>query len=788
MKDPVVAIIGNLAFASNGDVWAGWRVRPQQFSTAADRTAAIRVAAQAVPESGDILFAGLTQRVAAVDIVERLSRGCEHLPSWVADAQRIGDVIERSAVHTRTHWIFQRISADRTFADHLWAMRRGFGAAGRAAGLAHPEPSAALVETSADAADIAMTRLPVELAARPATAEEMAWIYRRAPRLGTAVEPAGPLGADGAGWLTGANARILARSRWIEGSGRRFDLAAADRLTVHCDGAVSHQAVLFAVGGPQRWDDGQCELAWRAERAGRWPVDWWMRMNVTPPDKAAGLRLSLREREMEGGADETSGMNRARYSTAATQIADYTARLAADADAARVTTHMAFVVAAGSHREVARRVARLREQIGRVGWTLAQPTGTQTAAVRAMLPCAAPSRDLADLALELMPPEVGSFAPFAGSQIGDPFGALIGENLTSAGEPVLVALEYGPTVLNESGNVAISGTLGFGKSMAAKTLGDSVARRGGQWIAVDQTEEREYARLARFYDDAQVVEATEDGSTVGLDPMINFPGEPGREMALAALQTLLGVDEDMPEWVLLSRAVDQASTDGIGMGGVVDLIEGMEGGANLAVRLRRHARSGPAAALFVGGQAGAVNLSASFLCFRVSIPLPPRPAEGMPAPDPKPFRAGLAVLEVIAATIAHMVANGDRSRHRHITWDEAWRLLATTSGPALIRRSVFESRRMNASNAFISQDDDHFDDEQLRHIPTRLAFHAEGDGAIAAARFVGADDPQVAQQISTLTNGRCVMRHRGQVAVVGIIRPLTAGWVEATDTTPKGRL
>lgn len=147
-------------------------------------------------------------------------------------------------------------------------------------------------------------------------------------------------------------------------------------------------------------------------------------------------------------------------------------------------------------------------------------------------------------------------------------------------------------------------------------------------------------------------------------------------------------------------------------------------------------------------------------------------------------RISVATLSLVAALALRLVSE-DRARHKVVVLDEAWFLLASAQGRALINRLVRLARAYNATVLLITQRLD--DVEGIRDlVGTWLIFGQDSDTeAIRALELIGVEPtPAYIALLRDARRGRGVMRDlQGRLAEVQIDCPDPA-LLEAFNTNP----
>jgi hypothetical protein len=147
-------------------------------------------------------------------------------------------------------------------------------------------------------------------------------------------------------------------------------------------------------------------------------------------------------------------------------------------------------------------------------------------------------------------------------------------------------------------------------------------------------------------------------------------------------------------------------------------------------------------------------------------------------------RISVATLSLVAALALRLVSE-DRSRHKVVILDEAWFLLSSAQGRAVINRLVRLARAFNATVLLVTQRlDDITGLDEL--IGTWFIFGQDSDTAAGhALRLISVEaTPGRVTVLRQARTGRCVIRDlQGRVAVAQIDCTDPA-LLEAFDSTP----
>jgi DNA helicase HerA-like ATPase len=259
----------------------------------------------------------------------------------------------------------------------------------------------------------------------------------------------------------------------------------------------------------------------------------------------------------------------------------------------------------------------------------------------------------------------------------------------------------------------------------------------------------------------EVLELSGDPEHRGkLDPLLIGLAELREELASSYLLELLR--EPPPAW---ENAIQRAVRDVVRAGGrsLLQVVERLRGAEPDAAR-----EAGDA--LEVVSDFGLARLgfgSGEEAGLEAARPVTTIRTPGLTLPDPaasretytRSERASVATLSLVAALALRLVA-GDRSRHKVVLLDEAWFLLASTQGRALLNRLVRLGRAYNATVLLATQRlEDLGDLSDL--VGTYFLFGQESDAeARRALALLGLDpdDAALRARLKEYRRGRCLMR------------------------------
>lgn len=425
------------------------------------------------------------------------------------------------------------------------------------------------------AQDLAAT-WPATVALRPATEAEILWIYGHSARRGV-LEPLLPDPEQHAGRGRGRGAAALGQVVLAEGAlpaaedsdddgahrgrfGRRW-------LQVSTEWGESYQTVLALSEMPERFVfPGSEYLASLDEFA--FPVDWAMRIKVTPGD-VAEAKARRQARELAGQAGEYEGETAgvpSRVLDAADGMDEYRTAITSSKTEVEVQAMGALCVWGATPAEAEARAADLQTHFAGNDYTFTRPLGEQENLWYGMLPGARTPKVMASYAQVLLARDFAMAGAFAGSALGDAKGPLYGLQLAGGGtRPVLTDWSLGPQK-SASASAAFIGELGGGKSVAMKTAvyntlaaGRKTGQPGsrGRAVIVDRTPQQEWVRFAKTCPGTTQVITIDHQAQVSLDPLRTIHDRSQAQRRTESFLTLLlGIGPMSDQGIALSEAIE----------------------------------------------------------------------------------------------------------------------------------------------------------------------------------------------------------------------------------------
>lgn len=660
-------------------------------------------------------------------------------------------------------------------------------------GAARPIGGAELSALAA-AEQRAFERLGAVAPLRRATTRELQWLLRRAACRGIG-EPA----LDGA-WepdalvIAGEGAalryRPLEADLWrCANAPMREDPAEPPALEVEAEEGTSFQAFLCAgsLADEAEFPGAGAELLFAPLEGGA-AVDAVLHARfVANREALAQIRKRILDTEHAYREQELGTTAGAGYQTEENRVLarEYEAVLESSAHPPMLRATLGLALGAPGRAELERRVEELRESFGEV--RLHRPRGLQEQLFFDHLP-RADAGATADYEQQVSVEQFAAMVPTASAALGSPQGIYIGN--TPAARPVL----YDPTEASRASRpsaVLLAGTLGSGKTMAGQALAFGAERRGSLVVDFDPKPDHGLDRVAELEGTVEVLELSGAERNRGkLDPLAIGLPELREELACSYLLELLR--DPPPAWEnAIQRAVRDAVREGeTGLLGVVRRLRGAEGEAarEAGDALEVIADFGLARLGFGAGEGeGGVEVSGGPVSV-ITIRTP-----GLTLPEPgaaretytRAERVSVAALSLVAALALRLIS-GDRSRHKYVLLDEAWFLLASSQGRALLNRLIRLGRAFNATIVLATQ---RLADlgELSDLIGWFFFFGLESDREAAEALAqLGLDpeDPLRRAQLREFRQGRCLVRDLGGRVGEMQIDLVSAELLAALDSTP----
>jgi hypothetical protein len=654
--------------------------------------------------------------------------------------------------------------------------------------------SAAALARVHEQAEQLRARLAAFLPVRPARAEELQWLVRRAYCRGLGEPPVDALheprallyerGGEAA--LAPLQGEVL---RWID------CLVAQHGRSLRIDSelGVSWQAQLVAGALPEagEFPGARVELMWAPVESLPFAVDLSLNARFLPNELALRLaRRRIQDADQIAHAESDGEQGLSEQGAQRRQLArELLARLQSASRPPLLRATLALALGASEPEQLERRVQACRHAYGEVH--LHRPLGGQLDLFWQQLP--AQRTRVAGYDDTLTPEQVAAMMPTAAHAVGARRGFYLGHTLSGSRRPVLFDLREGS---HSDRNTAILsvGALGSGKTTLAQKLKYEAFLQGARVIDCDPKGDHRFHLLDEVAPHVQEIVLAPQARLRGmLDPLRVAPARLRHEATVSFLRELLPAGAPAAWETALVGAVDRvlrgARTPTCGEV-VAALSDGDEVDTQVSKTLAVYARTGLTQLGFAE-----VGRALPQVGSRQVIYLPIR---DLPAPDPavrreeytQAERVGAQLVRLIAMFAMHLMA-AERERLKVFSFDEGWRLLGDPVGRTLLM-SLQRMGRSELAVPIISTQllsdtlvGERSSLENLLGATFVFGMRSQEEAARALALLgLDPDDRALRAQLQQFQAGRCLFRdHRGRVEAIQVELVVPA-LLRAFSTTP----
>lgn len=789
-RHPITDLAGHLMWTRHGTVWATWRLRGLAYNGTIEDKRAVADLHRLLIRSltGEALFLSSIVPEDPVTVVDRMITGLDlaQVPHWVDECEATLDEFMSIPLGQRYFWLSVPLAnaGQRRLAEPARSAWRRLKD-----GLDLPvtRPVAAEQQARLIQARQVQDLIPAPFRPVPVSPAEHVWIVNHAARRGQLDLPV-PTGQDlVADLLTPSSGSVVSSPILDEGAVTDPDSPARTnvmrqrvlKVTDHAGGDIhglspSYQA-LMAVSevpaGGMRFPGS--EWLHSLDQTGI-DVDWAIRTRTNPREKVLARNRKavrqLNEQYDQREAEVTTGLHD--LNLAADLLAEYQAIFANDKLEVEVEHTMMVAVSAArssddqSDAEInalaqdqATHLAKLMYDAA--GLKLERVPGHAEELWWAMQPGSPRSQLVQTYAHFTSSNNFARLVPFIDIRLGGSSGPVVAVSLsTSRPRPVHIDLGGYPE-LDMSGACLAVAEVGSGKSVFQKTVSSHLVDQGGQFWAIDKSEDGEWAKFAGSFESHLVVDASDPAWS--MDPLRILPSGPGAEVARAFLIQLLNLDTQDELGLQLAQVLEPTYLTQHKIASLLDVITHLEGfpkdspGLMLARRLRSWALS-PVARVVFDADLPPADLTVSATAWRT---------HGMEQPNADDLRHAhlfrqLPVEKIFGRAYYRMLTGlarrlcfADRSRPAAFVCDELYDIAQNPENVLDIQHFLRRGRRPKALFIGGTHDIGDLDDDVLAGlIPTRVLMrHRDPTLAARGLQWLGIreDDPDFADHLKTVT-------------------------------------
>lgn len=593
-RSPITDLAGHLMWTRTGTVWATWRLSGLRYGGTIGDKRAVRDLHRLLVRSldGEALMFSYMLSEDPVQVVERMIDGVDlsQTPGWVDECEATLDILDKIPMGERLHWLAVPLAntgrdrwttsaraAWRDFKDRLDMP------------VEHRAP--ADIQSRVQQAAQIESLIPRPFKPQRVSVAEQAWIANHAQRRGTLDEPVPTVQVDPD--LLASAAQI---SEPILDEGARSDLVDAGAFAkanvmrqrvvkvTNPSTPASHQAIMAVAETPSgglRFPGSEFLL--HLDQVGL-DVDWALRLRTNSREKVLPRNRKavkdLNEQFDHRDKEAATGTGLHDLDLAAELLTEYDKLFADDKLEVEVEHTILFALGVSRTEEgqtdadlstlVDEHASALAKSLkDSVGMRLERIAGHQSELWWGMQPGAERTPMIKTYAQFTTSEHFAKLVPFIGNKIGGKRGAAFGLN-KSTSRPQVVHIDLaGYPELDISGAICFVGEMGGGKSVALKTRASDLVDQGGQWFAIDKSEDGEWAAFARTFwrkaldekgqevsvEDHQVVDVV--NPTVTMDPLMTLPADVAGDVLRTFLVQLLNIDTTGGVGVVLGQVTDE---------------------------------------------------------------------------------------------------------------------------------------------------------------------------------------------------------------------------------------
>lgn len=806
-KSPPKAVIDNLVFTKGG-VYADFILAEQPSGM--QRLAARRAIAddhrplvRQLPSG--IVFWGVSPRMDRKRLQQRMLAGREDQPRWIREVREWEHYLDNNPYYEHVFGV--RVPVDA-------------GMAGRSAAGSVAKLTSAVIGRDQDAPDSLealrevvaqiQQKIPEKFAPRPATPQQIMWLYERRWTLGALNrpfphDPGGPrrLSAKDFAWMMpiefdeGDQQRRKEHRSWW----RRWFPSFKPMLVLRGPACESYQSMLAVAevprGGLSFPGAEILQLAYDVEISA--DVDWYQHVSITTREQELAA-VDRAQRNLEDQSFQMSGTRDADLARRYAAGEEYENALNASQLERGVHWTTTLAVGAATAADLTDAVQQLKTHFAEdLATVLSARHGAQASLWQLGQPGSEGNAPRSQFKQPTTTEEWARYAPLVGSPLGHDTGILFATNLsTKRPRPVLLDFE-GFKERRGAPGMLFLGPPGGGKSQGCKRVTDGLIKRGHQASIVDPGTLGEWIPALAHHGD-RVLVINPYHSRWSLDGLRIFPREHAVEHTLDHMLPMMGMDAVSAPARQFGRLLRPDDRVAESLGGLVRYFKSLDRAAyaeyeELADSLIYFSEKDYLRAMF-----------------DESLPVPPVAEKdaviwqmaGQELPSTSETdqvhlykrqtpraRAGLAIYGMIASLtrLSYTGPNRRPGAFGFLVTEEAREYFASPVGRKDAERMGNQGRKERYGLLGISQYIEHFDGIGIQNLPMRMVTPfkpTDIDYATEAFKKLGIDPKEYPEVLQTRVQpGRglgYLFDDLGRVGLVDMLPPVQQELVAAFDT------
>lgn len=824
---PTVSVYGNLRRMRSGAIWASYRLVGQsygytsderKYSVLTDHKNLFRV----LPD-GSVL-AGSIAAVSPDEILARAIRGTDVTahPRWREECEGKFEFFRSQIRVTERVLTLSFPVADGVVGDDLPGVvsRRSL------------ERDRVELARAADQAAAIVAKIPPVFDPRPLTAAQAVWLWNRALSRGAEISEFPSALASNVASPAGAFTAARFDEGHQHGEGRRWRRPSgfAPLLQITQPGRI---------GAPESWQtllaieslplEGLqfpgSEFFTIADRIDGAEIDWALRISKTTRERAISRNTKNLRRLSEQVGERDTEISFAQNTLAAQVqlLSEYNTHLETNDDEVEVALTPLFSVGAASRSACEEAALNTVREFERNRIKVVSPLGGQRETWAAMNPGGSNLRVVGDFAHVTISEFAAACVPATTTAVGDPQGPILAVELSGRRNTPVHLEWFREAVANASPSVAFAGELGAGKTWAINTMLFHLVDVGGQYLAIDRTDQGEYAAVAATLRRSAIVDLMRPRWSI--DPLRIFPRDFGVDKVVDLLTPLFGCDPASPMGLTLGEILrpewnrpewgrpdwDIASIPdmlavlraGLDRGALPDGTALPAGWGDLARHLSYWSGRRYAAAL-MDANLPPIDLDSDGIVIRTNRVEVPRAEELADTKTPlNPSKIFGRAIYGLSMEIGRQAFGSNKARTAAVVLDEAYHMTSEATSLARVERIVRDGRKDNTALILGSHDPatDYPASTGLDLIPIRIVMRHRDEGlARRSLKWLGVDperNPHIVRDLMMHTSpkdGRRVKPGRegegylkdarGAIGRIKILGPSSPDRRAAMSTTP----